>query len=161
ALAQAMREIRHHGQSGRYQHTRIGVGGRMDTLQCAVVLAKLGRFDWEVERRIMLARRYDRLLERFRPIQVKPDRTSVFAQYTLRTPQRDRIQEALKQKAVPTAVHYPQSLHQQPAYAANYRGLSFPMSEKLAREVISLPMSADLAEADQDRIAAALAQTLP
>jgi len=157
ALATAMREIRHHGQSGRYVHTRIGVGGRMDTLQCAVVLAKLGRFDWELERRIALARRYDKLLERFRPIRVKPDRTSVFAQYTLRTPERDRIQQALKEKGIPTAVHYPQSLHQQPAYAPAYRGLSFPLSEKLAREVISLPMSADLAEADQDRIAAALA----
>jgi len=157
ALATAMREIRHHGQSGRYVHTRIGVGGRMDSLQCAVVLAKLERFEWELERRIALARRYDKLLERFRPIRVKPDRTSVFAQYTLRTPERDRIQQALKEKGIPTAVHYPQSLHQQPAYAPAYRGLSFPLSEKLAREVISLPMSADLAEADQDRIAAALA----
>src|SRR5438445_110773 len=109
ALAQAMREIRHHGQSGRYVHTRIGVGGRMDSLQCAVVLAKLGRFEWELERRIALAGRYDKLLERFRPIRVKPDRTSVFAQYTLRTPERDRIQQALKEKGIPTAVHYPQS----------------------------------------------------
>ena len=157
ALATAMREIRHHGQSGRYVHTRIGVGGRMDSLQCAVVLAKLGRFDWELERRIALAKRYDKLLERFHPIRVRPDRTSVFAQYTLRSAQRDRIQQVLKEKGIPTAVHYPQSLHQQPAYAAAYRGLSFPTSEKLAREVISLPMSADLAEADQDRIAAALA----
>ncbi len=155
-LAQAMREIRHHGQSGRYQHTRIGVGGRMDTLQCAVVLAKLGRFEWELERRIALARRYDRLLDAFRPIRVKSDRTSVYAQYTLRTPQRDRIQESLRAKGIPTAVHYPQSLHQQPAYAASYRGLSFPLSEKLAREVISLPMSADLSEKDQDAIAAAV-----
>jgi UDP-2-acetamido-2-deoxy-ribo-hexuluronate aminotransferase len=160
ALATAMREIRHHGQSGRYVHTRVGVGGRMDSLQCAVVLAKLERFEWELERRIALARRYDELMERFRPIRVRKDRTSAFAQYTLRTAQRDRIQQVLKEKGIPTAVHYPQSLHQQPAYAAAYRGLSFATSEKLAREVISLPMSADLAEADQDRIAAAL-QTLP
>jgi len=151
-----MREIRHHGQSGRYVHTRIGVGGRMDSLQCAVVLAKLGRFDWELERRIALGRRYDQLLGEFRPIRVKPDRTSVYAQYTLRPAQRDRIQDALKAKGIPTAVHYPQSLHQQPAYAADYRGMSFPVSEKLAREVISLPMSADLSEKDQDLIAAAM-----
>src|SRR6185436_10746314 len=123
ALATAMREIRHHGQSGRYVHTRIGVGGRMDSLQCAVVLAKLGRFDWELERRIALAKRYDKLLDRFHPIRVRPDRTSVFAQYTLRSAQRDRIQQVLKEKGIPTAVHYPQSLHQQPAYAAAYRGL--------------------------------------
>jgi UDP-2-acetamido-2-deoxy-ribo-hexuluronate aminotransferase len=157
ALARAMREIRVHGQSGRYNHTRIGVGGRMDSIQCAVLLGKLGRFDWEVERRIALGRRYDRLLARFDPIKVKRDRTSVYAQYTIRSPDRDRLQERLKAQGIPTAVHYPLSLHQQPAYAAAHKGQSFPVSERLAREVISLPMSADLTEADQDRIAAALA----
>ena len=161
ALASAMREIRVHGQSGRYHHTRIGVGGRMDSIQCAVILGKLTRFDWEIERRIALGRRYDRLLGPFNPIRVKGDRTSAYAQYTIRSPQRDRIQEALKAQGIPTAVHYPKSLHEQPAYAAAYRGRSFPVSEKLSREVISLPMSADLKEADQDRIAAALGQTLP
>ena len=164
ALATAMREIRVHGQSGRYQHTRIGVGGRMDSIQCAVVLAKLARFDWEVERRIMLGKRYDSLLAslspRVRPIQVRPDRTSIFGQYTLRAPKRDAIQEALKAKGIPTAVHYPLSLHQQPAYAAPYKGRSFPASEKLAREVLSLPFSADLKESDQDLIAQALKQAL-
>jgi UDP-2-acetamido-2-deoxy-ribo-hexuluronate aminotransferase len=164
ALAQAMREIRVHGQSGRYQHTRIGVGGRMDSIQCAVVLAKLARFDWEVERRIALGRRYDQLLAplapRVRPIKVKPDRTSVYAQYTVRAADRGRIEEALKARGIPSAVHYPLSLHQQPAYAAQYKGQSFPVSERLAREVISLPMSADLRESDQDAIAAALAQAL-
>src|SRR3954464_10758464 len=152
-LAQAMREIRVHGQSKRYVHTRIGVGGRMDTIQCAVVLGKLGRFEWEVERRIALGRRYDKLLGGVRPITVRPDRTSVYAQYTIRHSERARIQDALKAKGIPTAVHYPQSLHQQPAYAADYRGKSFPVSERLAREVISLPMSADLKESDQDTIA--------
>jgi UDP-2-acetamido-2-deoxy-ribo-hexuluronate aminotransferase len=164
ALATAMREIRVHGQSGRYNHTRIGVGGRMDSIQCAVVLAKLGRFDWELERRAALGRRYDELLAplapRVRPIKVRPDRTSVYAQYTVRAADRRRIEEELKARGIPTAVHYPLSLHQQPAYAAQYKGQSFPVAEKLAREVISLPMSADLREADQDAIAAALAQAL-
>src|SRR3954464_857915 len=113
ALAAAMREIRVHGQSGRYQHTRIGVGGRMDSLQCAVVLAKLPRFDWEVERRIALGRRYDELLSRVapraRPIKVKGDRTSVYAQYTIRTAERARLQDELKARGIPTAVHYPLS----------------------------------------------------
>jgi UDP-2-acetamido-2-deoxy-ribo-hexuluronate aminotransferase len=164
ALAQAMREIRVHGQSGRYNHTRIGVGGRMDSIQCAVVLAKLGRFDWEIERRIALGKRYDSLLgslgKRLQPIQVRPDRTSVYGQYTVRSPERDAIQEALKAKGIPTAVHYPLSLHQQPAYAAPYKGQSYPASEKLAREVLSLPFSADLKESDQDLIAQALGQAL-
>jgi UDP-2-acetamido-2-deoxy-ribo-hexuluronate aminotransferase len=164
ALATAMREIRVHGQSGRYNHTRIGVGGRMDSIQCAVVLGKLGRFDWEVERRIALGRRYDRLLgglaPRLRPIRVRPDRTSVYGQYTVRTSERSALQDALKAKGIPTAVHYPLSLHQQPAYAAGYKGQSFPASEKLAREVLSLPFSADLSESDQDRIVQSLAQAL-
>jgi UDP-2-acetamido-2-deoxy-ribo-hexuluronate aminotransferase len=158
ARASAMREIRVHGQSGRYNHTRIGVGGRMDSIQCAVLLGKLGRFDWEVERRMALGRRFDKLLARFNPIRVKDDRTSVYAQYTIRVADRAAVQEKLKAAGIPTAVHYPLSLHQQPAYAAQYRGQSFPVSEKLAREVISLPFSADLSEADQDRIAAALAK---
>jgi len=161
ALAAAMREIRVHGQSARYKHTRIGVGGRMDTLQCAVVLAKLGRFAWELERRIELGKRYDELLgERARPIKVKRDRTSVYAQYTVRVADRDRLQNELKAKGIPTAVHYPVPLHQQPAYAAAHRGQSFPVAEKLGREVLSLPMSADLSRADQDRVARALGDAL-
>jgi UDP-2-acetamido-2-deoxy-ribo-hexuluronate aminotransferase len=164
ALARAMREIRVHGQSGRYQHTRIGVGGRMDSLQCAVVLAKLGRFNWEVERRVALGRRYDQLLAHLapavRPIKVKGDRTSIYGQYTIRAADRARIQDELKASGIPTAVHYPLSLHQQPAYASGYAGVSMPASERLAREVLSLPMSADLTEAAQDLIAGSLATVL-
>ena len=164
ALATAMREIRVHGQSGRYHHTRIGVGGRMDSMQCAVVLAKLGRFDWELERRAALGRRYDQLLApltpRVRPIKVRPDRTSVYAQYTVRVSDRALLEQELKRRGIPSAVHYPLSLHQQPAYAAQYQGRSFPVAEKLAREVISLPMSADLREADQDAVVAAIGEAL-
>jgi len=161
ALATAMREIRVHGQSGRYKHTRIGVGGRMDTLQCAVVLAKLGRFAWELERRIEIGKRYDELLgPRARPIRVKRDRTSAYAQYTVRIAERDRLQNELKAKGIPTAVHYPVPLHQQPAYAAAHRGQSFPIAEKLGREVLSLPMSADLSREDQERVARAVSDAL-
>jgi UDP-2-acetamido-2-deoxy-ribo-hexuluronate aminotransferase len=121
ALAKAMREIRVHGQSGRYRHTRIGVGGRMDTIQCAVVLAKLERFEWEIARRVEIGRRYDALLSErvpdLRPVQVQPDRTSVYAQYTVMTPHRDRLQEELKRRGIPTAIHYPLPLHKQPAYS--------------------------------------------
>ena len=161
ALATAMREIRVHGQSGRYKHTRIGVGGRMDTLQCAVVLAKLGRFAAELEQRIAIGKRYDELLgARARPIKVKRDRTSVYAQYTVRVSDRDRIQKELKDKGIPTAVHYPVPLHQQPAYAAAHRGQSFPIAEQLGREVLSLPMSADLSPEDQDRVARAVGDAM-
>jgi UDP-2-acetamido-2-deoxy-ribo-hexuluronate aminotransferase len=164
ALAQAMREIRVHGQSGRYHHTRIGVGGRMDSIQCAVVLAKLARFDWEVEQRQKIGRRYEQLLRplepRIRVLPVKSDRTSVHAQYTVCGPDRDGVQTRLKQAGIPTAVHYPVGLHQQPAYAGAHAGESYPVSERLAREVLSLPMHADLDDATQACIVSALARTL-
>jgi len=157
ALARAMREIRVHGQSGRYQHTRIGVGGRMDTIQCAVVLAKLERLDWEIKQRIEIGAHYSALLApSVKTMAVRPDRTSVYAQYTVRVQDRARFQEQLKSRGVPTAVHYPLSLHQQPAYAAGCAGQSFPVSERLAREVVSLPMHADLDEATQQRIVSAV-----
>ena len=160
-LATAMREIRVHGQAGRYHHTRLGVGGRMDALQCAVVLAKLECFERDVARRIAIGRRYDALLPmRLRRIHVKSDRTSVYAQYTLRSPDRGRLEAGLKAQGVPTAVHYPLSLHQQPAYAGSSPGASFPNSERLAAEVISLPMHAHLTEATQDRIIEAVAGLL-
>jgi UDP-2-acetamido-2-deoxy-ribo-hexuluronate aminotransferase len=163
ALAGAMREIRVHGQSGRYRHTRIGVGGRMDTLQCAVVLAKLERFEWEIARRIEVGRRYDALLSERAPdlelVQVRPDRTSVYAQYTVMTPRREHLQEGLKRLGIPTAVHYPEPLHRQPAYAQHANG-ALPFSESAAARVISLPMHADLDESTQDRVVTALRQAL-
>ncbi len=157
ALAIAMREIRVHGQSGRYQHTRIGVGGRMDSIQCAVVLAKLERFDWEVRQRGEIGAHYDSMLApSVRILKVRPDRTSVYAQYTVRVNERAKFEQEMKARGIPTAVHYPLSLHQQPAYAAGYAGQSFPVSERLACEVISLPMHADLDEATQQRVVAAV-----
>ena len=164
ALATAMREIRVHGQSGRYRHTRIGVGGRMDTIQCAVVLGKLERFEWEIERRRAIGERYAQRLRSLEPalrvLPVRADRTSVHAQYTVCLPQRDAVQAALKQRGIPTAVHYPLSLHQQPAYAAAHAGESYPVSERLATEVLSLPMHADLDETTQDLIVDAVASAL-
>ena len=161
ALAQAMRELRVHGQAGRYHHTRIGVGGRMDTIQCAVLLAKLERFEWELERRAEIGNRYNRLLaDHVRLLKVKPDRTSVYAQYTVRVAEREQVQERLRARGIPTAVHYPRSLHQQPAYAALWDGSPFPVSERLAREVISLPMHAELSEETQHIIASSLTDSL-
>jgi UDP-2-acetamido-2-deoxy-ribo-hexuluronate aminotransferase len=160
AIAQAAREIRVHGQSGRYHHTRVGVGGRMDTLQCAVVLAKLERFDWEIERRLALGDRYGRLIrDSGAPVQllaVRPDRNCVWAQYTVMVDDRPAVQAALQAAGIPTAVHYPKPLHHQPAYAAYCCPDCMPHSIRAGQRVLSLPMSADLAEADQDRVVAAL-----
>jgi len=165
-LAQALREIRVHGQSGRYYHTRIGVGGRMDTLQCAVVLGKLERFDWEVERRIAIGDRYRRELAALAPrgvrtVAVRPDRSSVWAQFTVMVPERDAVAQRLKEAGVPTAVHYPRPIHAQPAYAQYAEPGATPVSDRLAGEVLSLPMHPDLDEATQDRIVQALARALP
>ena len=165
ALAQAAREIRVHGQSARYTHTRVGVGGRMDTLQCAVVLAKLERFDWELQRRREIGDRYGRLLASLQErglglLAVRPDRDCVWAQYTVFVPQRERVQASLQAAGVPTAIHYPKPAHHQGAYAAYAPADACPASIAAAQRVMSLPMSADLSDADQDRVVAALSDAL-
>jgi UDP-2-acetamido-2-deoxy-ribo-hexuluronate aminotransferase len=163
ALAQACREIRVHGQSARYTHTRLGVGGRMDTLQCAVVLAKLERFDWELTQRLALGDRYAELLSGVEGVQrlsVRPDRDCVWAQYSVLVDARDQVQRALQSRGIPTAVHYPRPLHHQPAYAAFERADGCPRSAVAAGRVLSLPMSADLTHAQQDDVVAALCHAL-
>jgi UDP-2-acetamido-2-deoxy-ribo-hexuluronate aminotransferase len=164
-LATAMREIRVHGQSRRYVHTRIGVGGRMDTLQCAVVLAKLDRFEWEVEQRRRAAACYDELLgslpgELLEPVGCRPDRTSVYAQYTVRVPQREQLQEVLHAAGIPTAVHYPVPIDRQPAYAHWAGPGGCPVAAGLAQEVLSLPMGPYLDRASAHRVSQALQQAL-
>ena len=153
-----------HGQSSRYHHTRVGVGGRMDTLQCAVILGKLERFEWELQRRRELGERYNQLIAAAAPdvqrLAVRADRDCVWAQYTVMVDQRGAVQAGLQAAGIPTAVHYPKPLHHQPAYAAGHDPASFPNSIRAAERVLSLPMSADLTEADQDRVVSALCDAL-
>lgn len=153
ALALAMREIRVHGQSKRYVHTRIGVGGRMDTIQCAIVLAKLERFDWEVEQRLKIGIRYNDLLAgKIKTTTQRSDRTSVFAQYTVMVEDRENLQASLREADIPTAVHYPIPMHLQPAYVGLCGSDPCPVSEQVAKVVMSLPMGADLDDLTQQRI---------
>lgn len=166
ALAQACREIRVHGQSARYIHGRIGIGGRMDSLQSAVVLANLERFDQDIVQRQAVAQRYHQLLEKPR----KPgtdhvydllpwpasDRVSVFAQYSLRVKERDRVQARLKAVGIPTAVHYPMPMNRQPAYTHYCCPECTPVAASTAAQIMSLPMHPHLKEAEQQRIADAL-----
>ena len=163
-LAQACREIRVHGQSKRYTHTRVGVGGRMDTIQCAVVLGKLERFEWEIEQRVTLGERYRELIAAAgHPVDllaVRPDRNCVWAQFTVFVDSRTAVQERLQAHGVPTAVHYPRPLHQQPAYVKHGAGGTFPESEQAAERVMSLPMSADLTADDQMRVVDALSASV-
>ncbi len=161
-IAQACREIRVHGQSRRYVHSRIGVGGRMDTLQCAIVLAKLERFDWEVERRGVIGDRYNRLLDQaaIARVQARPDRTTVYAQYTVMLDHREQIRDILDQQGIPTAVHYPIPLNEQPAYRHLGSAGQTPRARLLASRVMSLPMSASLDQATQSLIVHTLVAAL-
>ncbi|MCH8684174.1 DegT/DnrJ/EryC1/StrS family aminotransferase [Pedomonas mirosovicensis] len=176
AIAQAAKEIRVHGQAQRYVHTRIGVGGRMDTIQCAILLAKWPRFAWEVEQRMRIGQRYtDEILRRISgsatitadmdlqslnaPVAVfgaKEDRTSVYAQYTVLVADRDAVQAHFQSSGIPTAVHYPVPLDQQPAYKQWAAPDGTPVADALAARVMSLPMGPDLSEEDQDRVIACL-----
>ena len=162
AIAKASREIRVHGQSARYTHTRVGVGGRMDTLQCAVILGKLTRFGWELQRRREIGARYHELLagSGVGLLTVRPDRDCVWGQYTVFVEDRATVQERLQALGVPTAVHYPRPLHQQVAYQAYAQAGDCPLSVSAAARVMSLPMSADLTEAQQDRVVQAVREAV-
>lgn len=150
-LAKAMREIRVHGQEKRYVHTRVGVGGRMDTIQCAIVLAKLERFDWEVEQRQKIGARYNDLLGGKLPLVTqRSDRTSVFAQYTVFVENRDAVQKQLSEIGIPTAVHYPIPLNEQPAYKHLCCPDCTPIAQEIASKVMSLPMGPYLSTDNQD-----------
>ena len=154
ALAKAMREIRVHGQERRYYHTRVGVGGRMDTLQCAVVLAKLDRFDWEIERRLALGEQYKKMIADagldVKLITVRPDRDCVWAQFTVIVENRADVQKHLQARGVPTATHYPLSLNMQPAYKHLCCPECTPNSHWAAERVMSLPMHPELDTSTQD-----------
>jgi UDP-2-acetamido-2-deoxy-ribo-hexuluronate aminotransferase len=131
----------------------------MDTLQCAIVLAKLERFDWEVEQRIAIGARYNELLDArgIERVQQRPGRTSVYAQYTVLVEDRRGVQEKLNAGGIPTAVHYPVPLNEQPAYAHCDPAGKTPVSKALSERVMSLPMHPDLSKEDQQRVVDALA----
>ena len=157
ALAGAMREIRVHGQSRRYVHTRIGLGGRMDTLQCAVVLAKLERFEWELAQRTRVAAAYDAVLSGKLDLMTHPAGcTSAFAQYTVAIEQRERVQARLQAAGIPTAVHYPVPIHMQPAYAHLAGEAPCPLAMAKSASVMSLPMGPYLSYDAVQEVAAAL-----
>jgi UDP-2-acetamido-2-deoxy-ribo-hexuluronate aminotransferase len=161
-LAEAMKAIRTHGGVARHHHTLVGTNGRFDTLQAAVVLAKLPKFDWEVQQRNRLGALYSSLLEGVcvTPA-ILPGNTHVYAQYTIRVSDRNQLGELLKQEGIPTAVYYPKCLHEQPVYAhLGYKYGEFPASEKASREVISLPMHPYLEDAEVERVAAVCSRTL-
>ncbi len=158
-LAKAMREIRVHGQDRRYHHPRIGINGRMDTLQAAILLAKFEIFPDEVRAREEIGLRYTELLltaksqsdSKIIPPFIEQNNTSVYAQYTIQVEDREELQKVLNAKNIPTAVHYPVPLNKQPALFSNEFDLS--ISEKLSERVMSLPMHPYLESESQREIA--------
>ncbi len=160
ALATRMKQIRVHGQDRKYHHPVLGINGRLDTLQAAVLLTKLEVFDDEIVQRGYLGSVYSELLsDVVTTPYVEPHNTSVYAQYTIQVENRSVFQEKLKAQGIPTAVHYPIPLHLQPAFASAEVGRgSFPHAEKAAERVVSLPMHPYLSEADQQKIAQVVRQ---
>ncbi|MFZ9035185.1 MAG: DegT/DnrJ/EryC1/StrS family aminotransferase [Francisellaceae bacterium] len=139
-IAQVLKEIRVHGQSRRYYHTRLGINSRLDTLQAAILLVKLKYLDEALKLRKRRAAEYDQLFkntEVITPVTVA-NRTHVYGQYTVKVKNRDDFIEALKREDIPAAIHYPVPLHRQPAFADD--NTRCPVAESLSDEVVSLPM---------------------
>ncbi len=161
-LAQTLRSIRVHGQgSDKYDNVRLGLTGRLDTMQAAVLIEKLKIFEDEIAARDKVADRYARGLGNVVGVpRLAGGCTSVWAQYTIRLPSgvdRDGFAAALKSQGIPTAIYYPKSMHQQTAYRDfPVADGGLPASERLSRDVISLPMHAYLDEPTQERIIAAV-----
>lgn len=152
-LAVVLRQIARHGQDRRYHHIRVGVNSRLDTLQAAILLAKLELFEKEILLRQEVAKSYERLLHDAgidATPHVEPYNTSVYAQYTIRVRNRDSVQAQLKERGIPTAVHYPIPLNKQPAVADN--SVSLPLGDEVAEQVMSLPMHPYMSLEDQLKV---------
>ena len=141
--AKTIRMMRVHGQNKRYHHKYVGIGGRLDTIQAAVLLAKLPHYKKELEARQQVAQKYTAILKKSLQIpNIKSDRVSSWAQYTIRLNHRDDVQIKLKDKGIPTSVYYPIPLHLQECFKyLNYKQGDFSISEKASKEVLSLPMN--------------------
>jgi UDP-2-acetamido-2-deoxy-ribo-hexuluronate aminotransferase len=162
-LAEILRSIRAHGKGGdKYDIVRLGMNGRLDTMQAAVLLAKLQVFADELEARDRIAAFYDQHLPATVALPKRLNRTSsAWAQYTIRLPRRDQVADALKARGIPTAIYYPRPMHLQTAYREYGQGVgSLPVSEMLSDEVLSLPIHPYLDEDSAGRICAAIAAEL-
>lgn len=159
-LAAKMKAIRTHGGERRHYHTLIGTNGRLDTMQAAVLLAKMPHFDDEVQARAEIGSRYTVALREIpgvTPPLISEGNTSVYAQYTIRLADRDGVGAKLKALGIPTAQYYPKCLHEQPVFASlGYKWGDFPEAEKASREVLALPMSPFLTKQEQNDVINAL-----
>ena len=158
-LYKVMKEIREHGSEVRYYHTRLGVNGRLDTIQCAVLLAKMTRYNWELEQRNRIGNRYNQAFseikaKNFSYPKVKDGNKSAWAQYTLTVDDRDGFQKKLTALGIPTSIHYPRIMPDQPWYKTHLNGATGDWSKArwAAEHVISLPMYPDMDDKTLDTI---------
>ena len=163
SLAELLRSIRVHGQGAdKYENVRIGVNSRLDTLQAAILIEKLKIFRDELQARERIAQRYTAAFHRsnrVRPPVVLQGAQSTWAQYTIQVPDRDKLAADLKSKGIPTAIYYPTPLSHQKGYA-HFPSAGTPVSDRISKQVISLPMHPYLEEATQDRIIGAVLESV-
>ena len=169
-VAKLCKEIRIHGQSKKYVSTSIGVGGRMDTLQCAIVLAKLERFDWELKARTEVAEKYRSLINEkiisnsslgekkglFSCVQVDSQCKSVYGQFSIICEDREAIISQLNEAQIPFSIYYPVPINEQPAYRVSVDSQLTPNAHRIAGQILSLPMSPDLSLQEQEEVIGAL-----
>jgi UDP-2-acetamido-2-deoxy-ribo-hexuluronate aminotransferase len=158
-LADRMRRLSRHGQARRYFHTDVGINGRIDTLQAAILLGKWPNFAEEVEARGRIGAAYSRKLQAAgisSTPHIAEGNTSVYAQYTVQVDKRAEVQAALKERGIPTSVHYPTLLSQQPAlrsvHSRSSQGCYLPVAQAACERVMSLPMHPWFSDEDQDRV---------
>lgn len=155
STSEKIRALRVHGQLKRYEHSYVGVNARLDTLQAAVLLAKLPHYEMEIERRNEVAEWYAKALkDKVTLPYIEPHNKSVFAQYTIQTNEREALATRLKKAGIPTAIHYPTPLHLQPCFShLGYKKGDFPHAEETAKKVLSLPMHSFLTKEEVQMIA--------
>ncbi|MBA2656165.1 MAG: DegT/DnrJ/EryC1/StrS family aminotransferase [Tatlockia sp.] len=153
-IAEKLLEIRIHGQNARYSHSRIGINGRMDTIQAAILIEKMKLFPAEIILRQTVAKNYEELLAaHVRTPRIRPGNTSVYAQYTIEVPNRNDFQQQMQALGIPTAVHYPIAMHEQKALSyLGYKAGDFPHAEKASKHVVSLPMHPYMSIEEQQKV---------
>lgn len=159
AIAESIRSLMNHGQTERYKHKVVGINGRLDAIQAAVLRVKLKYFDSELAERKRIADRYQQLLHGSSVVTpvILEERTSAYAQFSVRAASREKMIAALNAKGVPTAIHYPIPLYRQEALQCpSCDPAQFPVTEKVTQEIVSLPMSAFLTHEEQNYIVEAI-----
>ena len=167
--AEILSNLRNHGQVARYKHKYIGINGRLDAMQAAILNVKLTHFKEEIARRIEIGNNYTKKIKEaykgdaadiITPF-IPDGKVSVYAQYSVRVKNREEVTKKLNEAGIPTAIHYPIPLHMQECYAGyGFKDGDLPISEKVSKEIMSLPMSAFLKDDDQDFIVETLCKTV-